>query len=62
MPIRQIANEIQYSYATVKRYKRQAEDNLSLIEILYWDKVHVPMILLREGFQGNRNADSYPGT
>lgn len=60
--IRQIANEIQYSYATVKRYKRQADDNLSLIEILYWDRVHVPMILLREGFQGNVNADSYPGT
>lgn len=60
--IRKIANEIQYSYATVKRYKKQAEDNLSLIEILYWDRVHVPMILLREGFLRNGNADNYPGT
>lgn len=60
--IKRVANELKYSYATIKRYKRQAEDNLRLIEILYWDKVHVPMILLREGFQGNGNADSYPGT
>lgn len=60
--IKRIAAEMKYSIATIKRYKRQAEDNLSLIEILYWDRVHVPMILLREGFQGNGNADSYPGT
>lgn len=42
-----IAEEIKYSEATVRRYKRQADEALARIEITHWDRRHVPMVALR---------------
>lgn len=41
-----IAGEISYSQATVRRYKKLADEALSRIEIMYWDRCHVPLYTL----------------
>ena len=41
-----IAEEINYSPATVRRYRKQADEALANIEIMHWDKCHVPLYTL----------------
>lgn len=45
--IKAIAEELHYSQATIKRYRRQADEQLKHIEITYWDGEHVPIFALR---------------
>ena len=42
-----IATAVHVSQATVRRYKRQADDELRKIEITYWDRSNVPIYTLR---------------